>query len=857
MPTLISDKQFHLLKGFTHTEKSFGIFLISDGYASEDDFDRDCELLFSNEQLGRLAPLDVLANGLLTDLTNINVWAYYNEAGAGSSLAIGTQPYDPQAATTPMGAYYQLGQAGQRGQFQLDYTKVVQQLTDVRIWANETYSFVSLLAADVQYLRGVIIILSPAVPAGYGNTTFGGNDLLSLEYEHLATDAENLYFVAASCNAGIERVVARALGTKLGQLGDESEFQVGVPTFENGIDLDRHPNLIYAPVQSPQVLNLTKEKWGTLTASPISVHFKASATQAPPDTNIGPLKRPDAEVVMWEGGGGYSNGVYRPAQDCLMRQRIGQGSYLRASQHDFCPVCRIALTQVLKGDYSVKRVADAVTLAKQLSEYNKITWAHIETFDAENLAPASFTIGKDDPAFNFARYYPQAGSDKLPDAFWSYNCSLTGGLQLTNVVVRQSQYYGVNNKPTASARTDTRDVFSSLSFKNLRATFSDAPNDFYDFDLDEYIRLNRYTLHKARRGSVGVDELYQTGFRLIIKEHLRSDLPLMEIELSVVMRGPASDFDPGGVPLALKTYPQIQFKWSKRPGVNKVVKSFAGTVRIVANPKHFHYETPMSGMAMGASNFHAHTLRNDASCFADSNSSVDYSGSETIMKRPDVEVVVASLAKPTWATVFDYYYPHIVTNDPGNREREFVAVHGPLAGNQAKARKMYVRHLVESGPDKYHDMFITKYPRQGGYDNIHVTGYMGKHTGFAEQAAIQRNLLAIYNAQGGASQDSYPYEHYPGQLDVADIAAEDVVAAPFCGTDCFHMHWRWSLLSDSIANTPGLYQFYRITPANYRGWSATASHVDLGAPLIPPNQELRIRFEALTSPSTTPNIKYR
>ncbi|GAB3639276.1 hypothetical protein GCM10027422_48670 [Hymenobacter arcticus] len=861
-------------------------------------------------------------------------------------MASGTGAYAGQASTA-MGAYYRFGPAGQRGTYQLDYDKVVEALTPLYIpqytgpSSLRDEDYFRLLVSGVQYPAGptsvvqypsgvvskgqfpsgLIFILSPAQAVG-GN--FSLTDTLALEYEHLDTPSENLRFAASSYNDGVERVLANALAGATG-LGYEGAETAGAPPMESGWLLENRPNLIYAPLDTPEVINRGQGKWGALATTAMTIHRYGDPD---PQANS-PLTRPSATVEMWEGGGGYQQGVFRPAHDCLMGQRIGTGSLLKAGLHDFCPVCRLNLEKTITGHYSGKQVADFPTLDKQRSEYNKVTWATTDTYCGKNPAPDSFSIGPNDKAFNGSRFY----GDKR-EAFWTYTCQLAGGFQLTDLVVRQSLYYPANHIPTPSLRTDYRDVFSSISFQDLTAVFSDAPGDSYTFDVAKFIKEGKYTLNVSRNGAVGLDGFYQTGIQLIIKvENAGPTIPHLELQLSVVLRGPASDFDPGGVPIALKVYPQIQFCWSKSQPQERPVLHFTGTVRAEANPKHFHYADPsgdpdgmgMAGMNMdmgmemvmptfkdGDSRFYSHTLLADASCFADSNTDCagnmfDFTHRSLLERRdaeiaadlpgaylaleadtfkdfvpdflnrwakrvadgvdnafPDIDQLVPgphaadAKAKPNWATVFDYYLPGVVNNTT-RPNHEFVAVYsttvapGQASPRQLTTRKMYVQHQVQDTPAVTStQLFITKVPRQGAYDNVHINGNMGKHVGFKDVADNQAEKLTHYD-----STDYSPTNIYPAQFHVSAIADRDVVAAPFCGTDCFHLHWRWSLLSESIAHTPLLRYAYNISPESYRGWNKTKSHSQVGASLIPPNQQLNIRFEALTAPTKTKHMKLK
>jgi len=148
--------------------------------------------------------------------------------------------------------------------------------------------------------------------------------------------------------------------------------------------------------------------------------------------------------------------------------------------------------------------------------------------------------------------------------------------------------------------------------------------------------------------------------------------------------------------------------------------------------------------------------------------------------------------------VFDYTKLNMQT------EAEIDAVWGPSDAMFAATRSRSYRWPQHpSSSVRYRGFFVTKLPRQGGYDNIHLHAKM-------------------------------PHPDPQGNLQIH---------APFCGHSCVHMHWRWSNVSAGGALGGRGWQ--------YKGWStgsgAKAYQVQ-GAPLIPPNQKLRV---ALCSPART------
>jgi hypothetical protein len=64
------------------------------------------------------------------------------------------------------------------------------------------------------------------------------------------------------------------------------------------------------------------------------------------------------------------------------------------------------------------------------------------------------------------------------------------------------------------------------------------------------------------------------------------------------------------------------------------------------------------------------------------------------------------------------------------------------------------------------------------------------------------------------------------------------ITAPFCGMDCFHLHWRWTDLSERRATDCKRAEVYR-------GWGKLPnghyqSHSTIRQPLVPPNQMIRV-----------------
>ena len=108
------------------------------------------------------------------------------------------------------------------------------------------------------------------------------------------------------------------------------------------------------------------------------------------------------------------------------------------------------------------------------------------------------------------------------------------------------------------------------------------------------------------------------------------------------------------------------------------------------------------------------------------------------------------------------------------------------------------------------NMAIRKFPRQGEYDNFHLHCGVGNY-GFS-----------LDNPNGSTK----PLFNAPR------------IMTPFCRMDCFHMHWRWSFLTQKAAKE-------EIDRVAFRGWGQNdfgnwLKQEQAAAPLIPPNHRLRV-----------------
>lgn len=415
------------------------------------------------------------------------------------------------------------------------------------------------------------------------------------------------------------------------------------------------------------------------------------------------------------------------------------------------------------------------TLSTQTLMFDEINWNQ-----ASDDAPAGQPVAGPPVTISGKPAGARSGMSADPrPPYWEFTYQLdhTSGLTFTNVVVRDTQSAG-----------STEDVFDRIEFTDFEVTFNDGTMANVDLTRAFANPASRFEIHTqgGTRHTVSPnDDLYQRGVKLTLVDNVLAGSGgtcTVTMELSLVLRGAANDFDPGGVPVAMLVFPQIGYTWSSS-GATKQVAQFRGSVKLTLKVKMY------PSMNMTAPN------ENVASFFADSNTAMTDNNRKFNISN-DVKSWFGSFKGLPWgwAMIFDYVLLDL------HNEREIVAVYGPKDGNfyhnttWGSRNRMYVWPPQILGP--YRGINLDKADRQGYYDNVHIHAKMP-------------DLDTCHNVQ---------------------------VHAPFCGHSCLHTHWRWTSISSNSALDKRGWQ--------YRGWSnppfglPPVAHTQDDAPLIPPNQRL-------------------
>ena len=376
--------------------------------------------------------------------------------------------------------------------------------------------------------------------------------------------------------------------------------------------------------------------------------------------------------------------------------------------------------------------------------------------------------------------------------YWTFSWQITSdtGLKLTDLVAVDALRPG-----------STQTVAELVDFTDLKVLFNDSPGgNLQDFPIGAAFTHKEskfeYGINGSSLASGTLDDLYQQGMMLTLVHDFGGTCKVT-LRLCVVFRGPAHDFDPGGVPFSLNFYPQIGYTWESLGGSGRRVKQFRGSVRVLVNNQTSAFGS-MHAMAENVANFwtDSNVSRNPG----ENRPSIMNEGCIADTWLAHRAIYFLDSRPFGWGLVFDYNRMFI------QEEQEYECVYGPNDGTPYVITRSRLYQWPQSGVTKVADYKVTKVPRQGYYDNIHLHGRMHH-------------------------KDPAPH-------------GNEQIHAPFCGHSCVHLHWRWSNIS--ATNAEGDRGWY------YKGWSrgkAVEAFSEAGSPLIPPNQKLTV---ALCRPNDPP-----
>jgi hypothetical protein len=170
---------------------------------------------------------------------------------------------------------------------------------------------------------------------------------------------------------------------------------------------------------------------------------------------------------------------------------------------------------------------------------------------------------------------------------------------------------------------------------------------------------------------------------------------------------------------------------------------------------------------------------------------------------------------PLWDVIFAYVLANPLKSVAGRR---LPVVYRADSGHGRGKRTLNSAVTFQNGASWSSVRDITREPRQGAFDNIHVAPSMR----MPEITEVFQSVGPTMNRRSLTEADREAW-HF-----------DEVAMAPICAHNCFHMHWRWSASVQSS------------TDDTARGWdgegSTGAPYKKAGASLIPKNQDLFLRL---------------
>lgn len=614
-------------------------------------------------------------------------------------------------------------------------------------------------------------------------------------------DAGNLQpqiVLATTVDGGWPQLVLLALGEFLG-LGPEDDG-VNAATDDQALRAElKYPNVVVIPdlAQSPFVPDSNFKWWPELNATQRrGLRVFPSGT---PQNRSGDL----GEIALFEGAAGYSKGVYRSAADCIMRwpnmSSLAAAS-LKTQEVMFCPICERTIRRLVGRSESF---AGDRNLHRQALTFDQVSgWQPGPTVYTGSQIPPQIEV----------QIIPNVSGEQ-----WGFLAQF--GPAQRGMIVKQLRYTGYPNALAGIHPDSAPDVMELVEFRDVAVRVNDGNADVIaDFDYTEAFTSAAVpppVLIVARNGSLANSPTpVLHGLKLTLYSTCGGRAEV-RLELSLSLKATAADFDPGGAVFGARFYPQMALTWKANFG--KTVHDMRGCIRMIFN--NHEVETPGGAgqmmMGQGGDGMPAADPRSVANLFSDTNSSLN-AQRRGVPKIPTKDIV-QGFPGNAWAVVFDFFKPDI------NEETEFVGVYGPSSPQYGSEREGEW-DAPDGNPAKKYT--ITKRPRQGLYDNIHMHWNMG------------------------------PDPRNPNVV---------MVHAPGCGEACVHIHWRWGFLAGtgSLRNMATVFDALGPSglgigrsvlgslipnpPEMFRGWNKSEPFAEVGWPLIPPNQELEV---AILHPDT-------
>lgn len=811
----------------TDIDNTFSIHIFPEGFANNDDFTNAVDNLF--DQLHNIAPFNLLKDGVDLYVTAFQYWIESNPNttdlpaldlgifnGTGPSeelLPVNRTNFDYYSYELDGDEYYYFNKQKLLSVIELiSYTKK-NSPSENKIFLKDFIHNAALNEFSFES-PSVIIILTPEISS---------NSILPAYFD--IDYATRVYFcksVSSETSNYTGKWLARAISSNLG-LKFEGVFDDYQYPSEPISDADKarvffSPNLIYIPdlpTMSDTMDIPFNFKWRKYLSSKelfdryLTVHSRAEQSTA----NYANTHSQRFYLSLWEGGAGFKNKVYRSGHSCIMQSKFSNEytdiAFVNDDIDTFCPFCLNFLKDRLGRSGAAVFKYETKNIFNQVSKFDEIDWVK-RTWEQMNPDSNNIITIHNNPL-------------NIENEYWDFKVesSSSNPLKIFDIKVRNQQ---------RSIDRIFEEVMDYIDFSDLKIYFAGEENP-RNFPVNEIFANNTFYREVGCDGKTPEEgNIYQWGISIDLN-HDFEERCIVSVKLSIVFRSLVDDFDPGSAAFALKFFPQITFNWFPSGSNPMLVEKFSGTIKIKSS-MHHNLNNPSCGFPSD---------HNFVEMFSDNN--YGFHATEVFWRRhkyaalrgeaPPYDAI--PMPYPQWSLLFDYYSALVPFADIDTDVTSFQAVWGPNApvvnppfNNANYLQDRYVKGTFNPKDPTLTDNFlIWKTPRQGMFDNIHITGNMGLY----DPNVIEKLI--------GNDVDADP---------------QFIVAAPFCVEDCIHSHWRWG------AGLFGWFQGFMVSKLErYRGWGNdlvfSKPFTELYHPLIPPNQDLFITIN--NSQQTSKILEYK
>ena len=591
-------------------------------------------------------------------------------------------------------------------------------------------------------------------------------------------------------------VVVRAMMQVWAYLGDEYELAGDPYLIANVSGFDhRRPNVILvnsgqraallASVPLAQAVDVSPDGWNISKNSklPFVAHPNGGAT---PDETV---RKANGKVQLVEGAAGYRLNAFRSDFDCLMRRKpYSAGLPIQDAEARFCSACFEYLRAEILSNRNHSLTSSRVLLDSQHPATDKVVWKKNDKLKTAIGTQATPTL------------------NGPLGAKWEYTYRLDAdyGLKLSGIKLHDLK--GILYGPVM-------DVFDHIGFNGLAVKFAGENARKLSF-ADAFANPKSPPVFEDLQNAN--DPMLLRGYRLSLTWAIAGRWDV-EAVLSIVFRDVFNDFDPGGAVDAVKCYPQLSMRYRRPAGVAKPgklpkVEYLKGNIELAPN----NVIPPSLAATLPGHWMHMATGKQSVAVFTDSNSSrSDSQWDETRRNIAEFGADTIDALKGLFGS--DPGHPPVpdfgLWTADWKSGRLLAAVDAGTVSSPSTLAAPTAHHanIFFDQPGLPHWSWLFDYVQTdisgtrtliGCYSSKDTAASGKKANDLRESPSEWPLASSVMNLPGLKSyrpiypdrEQTPPASFFDNVHIHPDMGQDDkgrnIVAAPFCGDLCCHLHWR-------------------------------------------------------------------